>query len=191
MTVHLCAMVSIGALPLLVFARGRANLAWWATAWPFFAAPVGVLACVTGILPVLWDLNSTPAQVLRGLGLVASVAGINLIAWTGLSHPVRPSLWHQSETAPRSFVCSGPYGRIRHPFYTAFLLILTGSFLGFPNALGGIAASYAAVALTVTAMREERTFLGSTLGLAYARYMRNAGRFLPRLHTSMPTGENQ
>jgi protein-S-isoprenylcysteine O-methyltransferase Ste14 len=179
--IHLSALASIGTLPLLVFARGRASGGWWATAWPFFVAPFGVLASVAGLLPLLWDPHTGFGVGLRCLGLMASLGGIILIGWTGLTHRGRPNLWHQQDSAPRSLVTTGPYAHVRHPFYSAFLLILSGAFVGFPTLVGLICLGYAGLALTITAAREEHTFLASHMALAYIDYTRRAGRFLPRL----------
>ena len=179
--VHLSALASIGTLPLLVFARGRATIGWWVTALPFFVAPAGVFASVVGLLPPLWDGHSAVGVGLRCLGLMVSAGGVVLIGWTGLTHQVRPDLWHQPEKAPSSLVVDGPYAHVRHPFYTAFLLILGGTFAGFPTLLNLSCLGYALVALNVTAAREEKVFLASRLGMDYVEYARGAGRFLPRL----------
>ena len=51
-----------------------------------------------------------------------AVASIALIAFTLGTHRVPGSLWHQKENLPEHLVTYGAYRRIRHPFYSAYIL---------------------------------------------------------------------
>ena len=77
---------------------------------------------------------------------------------------------------------AGPYRFVRHPIYTAIVMIAAGQsllFLSLPVAL--LAALL--LVLAVYRARLEEALLGSSapLGAAYAAYIARTGRFLPRL----------
>jgi protein-S-isoprenylcysteine O-methyltransferase Ste14 len=75
----------------------------------------------------------------------------------------------------------GAYARIRHPFYTSFLLAFVAAVAAFPHPATAACLLYATVALNVTAVREERRLLASEYGDAYFDYLQRTGRFLPRM----------
>jgi protein-S-isoprenylcysteine O-methyltransferase Ste14 len=175
----LAAFCVIGVLPLAYFRRGSFNGRWWATAVPFFLAPLAVLAVTFGWLPVAVDTD--PArQVLAAASLLPSLLGIALIERAVKVHRARPALWHQEEDEPVRIVREGPYRSIRHPFYSAFLLIFAGAGLAAPHWTTWAAFGYTLISLNVTAAREERRLLASRHGDIYREYMAAAGRFLPR-----------
>jgi protein-S-isoprenylcysteine O-methyltransferase Ste14 len=169
----------IGILPLAYFRRGSFNGRWWATAVPFFLAPLAVLAVAVGWLPAAVDAGAA-RQVLAATSLLPSLLGIALIERTARAHRARPALWHQEDDEPVRIVREGPYRRIRHPFYSAFLLISAGAALAAPHWATWAAFGYTSISLNVTAAREERRLLASRHGDVYRDYMAAAGRFLPR-----------
>lgn len=89
-----------------------------------------------------------------------------------------------SEAANFSFentahlVDSGIYGYIRHPLYSALLLLAWGLFFKQPALSGAGAALLASLALIATARVEEGENL-RTFGAAYRDYCRRTRRFLP------------
>lgn len=165
----------VGVLPVVFFRRGgRLNPRWWLTAAPFLVAPLVVLAAAAGVvLPATHGLELGAAPL--------AVASIALIGAAARAHPVRIALWHQHGDAPVQLVTWGPYRWVRHPFYAAFLLALTGAALLCPHAGTGAALGWGLATLHLTAAREERRVRASTLGARYAAYMRRVGRFVPRL----------
>jgi protein-S-isoprenylcysteine O-methyltransferase Ste14 len=176
--------VLMGALPRIFFRRdGRLNLRWWLTAAPFFAGPGTVLLAACGLLAP-WRFE--PAALAAGgeLAAVASAtASIGLMCFTLGTHRIPIALWHQVDDAPRHVVTWGAYGRIRHPFYASFLLLLAACLLACPHPITAAAFVWGAVALNATAAREEARLRRSELGADYAAYMRRTGRFFPRLTT--------
>lgn len=125
----------------------------------------------------------TPASWSPALDVVATAvaaASIALMFVTWGTHRTPLSLWHQVNDAPRSIVTAGPYRAIRHPFYAAFLLAVTGAVLVLPNWTTVLALGYAIVALNITAAREERRLSASEFGAEYRAYIQRTGRFVPR-----------
>lgn len=173
----------IGLLPLVFFRRdGKLNVRWCLTAVPF---PVGAFLLVA--VHQGWvspgTVQGAMATTLTVFATLLSATSILLIGLARGSHPQPVSLWHQENDQPERLVTWGAYRRIRHPFYTAFLLTLLATALLAPHPVSLIALAYAGGALTLTARREEKRLLKSPLGPSYARYMTYAGRFLPRMRS--------
>jgi protein-S-isoprenylcysteine O-methyltransferase Ste14 len=82
---------------------------------------------------------------------------------------------------PATIVRTGPYRRIRHPFYSSYILTWA---TGFAATSWWPLAVIAAVMTGVyycAACQEEKGFLRSPLRDEYRRWMRGTGRFLPSL----------
>jgi len=78
-------------------------------------------------------------------------------------------------------VTAGPYRRVRHPLYTAFILLGIAWFLLTGNWLIGGTWLTAIVLGINTRLNPEERMLLDEVGEVYARYQRQTGRFLPRL----------
>jgi protein-S-isoprenylcysteine O-methyltransferase Ste14 len=179
LVLHLCAFLFIGALPIVFFVRGHLGWRWWLTGAPFFIDGGLVAAALLGWVPATVP-SSGGRAFLEVASVVCGAGAIALIAFALGSHRIPIALWHQEHDAPRHIVTWGAYGRIRHPFYAAFLLEFLGVALVLPHPATFAILAYGALVLTLTAAREERRLLGSELGAEYAAYMRRTGRFLPR-----------
>lgn len=79
----------------------------------------------------------------------------------------------------------GPYARIRHPQYVAFVLVMTGFLLQWPTLPTLVMYPVLLLAYTRLARREERESL-ARFGDAYAAYMREVPAFVPRRRRPMP-----
>jgi protein-S-isoprenylcysteine O-methyltransferase Ste14 len=167
----------IGALPRIFFKRGRLNGRWFLTASPFALAAGGVVAAWLGIVHPWIGGARGEALALAGVGL--SAASIHLIGFTMGANRIPLSLWHQDDDAPAEIVTWGPYARVRHPFYASFLAAFAAAVCVAPGVATLGAAVLGAVALSVTARREERRLRASPLGATYTRYAARTGRFLP------------
>jgi protein-S-isoprenylcysteine O-methyltransferase Ste14 len=156
---------------------GRFHLMWWVTAVPFLLVPVAMLLAFLGVLtpwyPDDWRSALEVTSVFFGFGSLA------LVFTTLGTHRTRLALWHQEDDPPVTLVTYGPYGRIRHPFYTAFLTAFAGATIAVPHGVTLALFLYAVVLLNATAAREERRLSGSAFGAEYQQYMTRTGRFLP------------
>jgi protein-S-isoprenylcysteine O-methyltransferase Ste14 len=120
-----------------------------------------------------------------GLGLALfgtflSASSIALITLTLGIHKAPPSQWHQENDAPQELVTRGPYSRIRHPFYSGYLLAFLAAVCICPTAGTVGVFIYAGLILNHTAAREEQRLRASEFGTEYRAYMERTGRFLPR-----------
>lgn len=178
-------MIDFGALALLpvVFFRreGKLNLDWWLTALPYLLSACSLLVSFSRrALPPFTGYDTPLTRVLGLIAVPLGVASFGLITYTLGTHRRRIALWHQTNDAPTEIVTTGAYQRIRHPFYSAFLIMLLGAFLFCPQWITLAALAYGFTIMNYTAAQEERRLLASSLGPEYEVYMQHTGRFLPR-----------
>jgi protein-S-isoprenylcysteine O-methyltransferase Ste14 len=120
------------------------------------------------------------ASVLQGFGIILWLAGGGLALWSerNLGRFTRPEI---EVLADHRLITTGPYRWMRHPLYTAFLMLSAGVALLLLNALL-IVLFFVACGIAQRRAVLEEALLGSEKGFgdAYARYMEHTGRFLPR-----------
>ena len=75
---------------------------------------------------------------------------------------------------------TGPYARIRHPQYVAFILIMLGFLFQWPTVLTLVMFPILVWMYVRLARREERE-VRAEFGAAYARYAVSTPAFVPRL----------
>jgi protein-S-isoprenylcysteine O-methyltransferase Ste14 len=152
---------------------------------------------------------STFAGLLSLIGFVAVIAYManpNWMAWASLSLPLWMRWagvgiaalgfvllqWAQStlgknwSDTPRmlkqqSLITSGPYQFIRHPIYTAFILILGSSLLISSNWMIGLAWIGMTVVEVASRIGFEESLMLEYFGDGYREYMKKTGRLLPKL----------
>ena len=140
-----------------------------------------------GVISVSWVLKTNPGEfypafllfdppfAIWALGLAVLSGGVVLHAWTRLVRKNFASNWEMSEDHP--LFTTGPYGRIRHPSYTAYFLSFLGLFLLIPSVLTMFLFS-GVWGYNEIAKREEEKLV-SHFGIVYSQYMLRTGRFLP------------
>lgn len=158
----------------------RVDPAWF---WIFMvmAGPIVLLSCVAFLIQPRWVAFATMAAPfgLRLAGAPIAVAGAALFAWM-FQHL---GLNVTSTSMPRStatLVTSGPYRWIRHPMYSAALLLVLAATLLTANAMVGI-GGLAMFGLLAKRSRLEEKRLVEKFGEAYVAYQASTGRFFPRL----------
>lgn len=180
----------IGALPRVFFRRGRLTGEWWLTASPFFASAVALMAAMAGLLePVL-----APHPFAAAVAVALHAGSLLMIGHTLGTHREPLSLWHQPQDTPRHIVTHGAYARIRHPFYSSFLLALLGAAVAWPHWLTAAAVVLALARLNRTAAREEAVLIDSSFGMQYRAYLARTGRFWPstrRTAAALPAGSSR
>lgn len=168
----------IGLLPVIFFKReGKLNFKWWLTAWPFF---VGGFTMFLAVIELLHPMVEVPLAALYTSATLA-ILSVGMMGYAMGSNRVSLSLWHQANDKPQAIVTVGAYKRIRHPFYTSFLICLMASVLAFPHIITFICLIYSLGILTWTAKGEEERLSQSAFGREYQDYMKQTGRFFPKL----------
>ena len=79
----------------------------------------------------------------------------------------------------QKFVSDGPYRRIRHPIYMAFLMILGSTLFISANWFIGLAW----IGMTASRIRFEEEIMVERFGDEYLEYMRGTGGLFSRLFT--------
>jgi protein-S-isoprenylcysteine O-methyltransferase Ste14 len=81
----------------------------------------------------------------------------------------------------QTLITSGPYQFIRHPIYTAFVLILGSILLISANWFIGLACLGMTVLEVTSRIGFEESLMLEYFGDQYREYMKKTGRLLPRL----------
>lgn len=117
---------------------------------------------------------------LRWLGVGVASLGFALLQWA------QNTLGKNWSHTPRmikaqSLTTSGPYQFIRHPIYTAFLLILGSILLISANWLIGFAWIGMTTLEVASRIRFEEDIMLEYFGDQYREYMRQTGRLFPKI----------
>ncbi len=184
---------------LLLLTHGALQSAFIWGRWRMFRidgkVPAGVrLIEALGAVSVLlggWLIASRPLSPWSrdaAAMLVAVLSGA-LFAW-GAVH-VRPMALTASFSAdvPVRLISSGPFLRIRHPFYTAYVLAQLFVLVASASPWSAPLCVVMAGVYVTAARREERKFASSPLAEAYSRYARATGAFCPRF--ARPQGDDK
>jgi len=129
---------------------------------------------------LLWASLALPLW-LRWVGVGIALLGFALLQWA------QNTLGQNWSDTPRmireqALITSGPYQFIRHPIYTAFLLILGSTLLISANWLIGAAWIGMTVLEVVSRIGFEESLMLEYFGDQYREYMKKTGRLLPRLN---------
>lgn len=156
-------------VPLLRWIRPTLGIVFYAAmfAWLFSARWVEAF-----ILPL--------PDSLRWSGAAVGATAI-LLAFFGhraLGANFRPTLGLH---ANHRLVTSGPYARIRHPIYAAFLLLMLSGFLLSANWLMGVSGISLLLLVFLLRIPEEEQQLRHKFGAEYASYACRTGAFVPRI----------
>jgi protein-S-isoprenylcysteine O-methyltransferase Ste14 len=116
---------------------------------------------------------------LRWTGVVVSVTTLALLAWTlrGLGRNLTDTVVTRRAA---TLVTHGAYRWVRHPFYGCMALMILGNALMAANWFM-LAAGAVVLSLIVVRTKTEEEKLVARFGDAYRSYMKQTGRFLPRL----------
>jgi protein-S-isoprenylcysteine O-methyltransferase Ste14 len=146
---------------------------------------LGVVALLSSaayiISPSIVSWASLPfAPWLRYSGVALALTGFALLQW---AQSALSSNWSDTPVKLKQHTLTvvGPYRRIRHPIYTAFLIILSTPLFLSANWLIGIswiAMTYLDVNVRINT---EEAMLRETFGDEFTAYAKRSGRLLPRL----------
>ena len=135
---------------------------------------------VYAIYPAWLSWASLPLPLwMRWAGLGIALLGFALLQWA------QNTLGKNWSDTPRmikeqSLITSGPYQFIRHPIYTAFLLILGSTFLISANWLIGLACIGMTVLEVTSRISFEEKLMLEYFGDQYHEYMKRTGKLLPK-----------
>lgn len=167
-------------LPLIFFRRdGRPTPMWLITALPYAVAPAITWSVFAHWLPQ--PLAYVPELAFAGVTL--SALSIFMIGLTIGAHRVPLALWHQKAEleVPHQIVDWGIYRRVRHPFYSAFIVLMLANALIAQHPYAVLLLLYVVAILSLTARKEEHRLSSQSgeMGSHYRAYMQRTARFFP------------
>ena len=149
------------------------------------AATLGLIGFIAMIAYVLnpnwlaWASLSFPLWM-RWTGVVIALVGFALLQWAqvtlGRSWSDTPRMLKE-----QALITSGPYQFIRHPIYTAFILILGSPLLISANWLIGLTWLGMTVLDIASRIGFEESLMVEYFGDRYREYMKKTGRLLPKV----------
>lgn len=148
------------------------------------AGALGLVGLAATIIQVVrpdwigWAQLPFPAW-LRWFGVSAALLGFVLLQWAQVT------LGRNWSDTPRmirgqALVTSGPYRWIRHPIYTAFLLILGATLFISANWLIGFSWTGMTALEILSRIEFEERLMLEYFGDQYRQYMNQTGRLLPK-----------
>ncbi len=126
-----------------------------------------------------WTLQQPAFAQIIGLAVLLASYGLY---WLTIGESSEAKLLSAfDEKNPHGLLKTGPYGYVRHPFYTSYLLLWGGWAIACWNIWAivpvvGMAATYWAASRD-----EEGKFSTTAMADDYAEYKRTTGRFFPKL----------
>ena len=116
----------------------------------------------------------------RWAGVGIAILGFALLQWAQMT------LANSWSDTPRmlkeqTLITSGPYRTIRHPIYTAFILILGSTLLISSNWLIGLCWAGMVTLEVFSRISFEESLMVEFFGDQYREYMKKTGRLLPKI----------
>lgn len=145
---------------------------------------VCVVACACTLLAPLLDIAGvvearwTGWAAARGLVAAGSMglgATVAIAAQRQLA-----GQWRAGVEASAELVTTGPFSRVRNPFYSGWVLVAAGVAVAVPSVVAVVGAALHVAAVEVIVRWVEEPLLGDAHGADYRRYVERTGRFLPR-----------
>jgi protein-S-isoprenylcysteine O-methyltransferase Ste14 len=143
---------------------------------------IGFVAMIAYVINPQWLIwASLPFPVwLRWLGAGIALVGFALLQWAqvtlGRSWSDTPRMMKE-----QTLITSGPYQFIRHPIYTAFILILGSTLFISSNWLIGLTWAGMTVLDIASRIGFEESLMLEYFGDQYREYMKKTGQLLPCL----------
>jgi len=142
------------------------------------ASVVGMVVYLVNPARMAWSTIPLPLWM-RWLGFPVGLCAIFLVHWVlkSLGQNFSTSLTIKEK---QTLVTHGPYRRVRHPMYTAFILLWVAFLLLSANWFIGFTGIVAFVWTTVIRTPKEEEMMFDRFGEEYLAYKQRTGRYLPR-----------
>lgn len=117
---------------------------------------------------------------LKWTGVVLAILGFALLQWAQVT---LANSWSDTPRMMKeqTIITSGPYRFIRHPIYTAFLLILGSTVFISSNWLIGLCWAGMTILEIMSRISFEESLMLEYFGEQYREYMKKTGRLFPKL----------
>jgi len=143
---------------------------------------IGFIALVAYVINpgwVSWAGLSLP-QWLRWTGVGIAILGFALLHWAQVT---LANSWSDTPRMMKgqTLITIGPYRFIRHPIYSAFLLILGSTLFISSNLLIGLCWAGMTIMEIISRIGFEETLMLEYFGDQYRHYMKRTGKLFPKL----------
>lgn len=132
---------------------------------------------------VLWMLGDTmlfsSGPVAQAAAVVLACASLGVFFWAYRQHGAQKPGRVFSPDVPALLITSGPYARVRHPIYLAYLLYLLGLVIGTQSIVAAVLWLIMAAMYRHAARQEDDLLANSAHAEVHRRYMRQSGQLLP------------
>lgn len=118
---------------------------------------------------------------LKTIGILLFAAGVFLRYW-GILHLKAQFTRHVTVQQGDGIVSSGPYRKLRHPLYTALLLIAVGMALFFQSIIAAIVGGALVAWALSKRMDGEEAMLIAEFGEEYREWMKRRARLIPFIY---------
>ena len=147
------------------------------------AGPPLALTCLAFLVQPRWvDFASVHVPPwLRWIGVPIGVLGGALFAWM-FRHLALNVTSTSMPRATATLVTTGPYRWIRHPMYSAALILVIATTLLTENLVVAVGGFIMFVLMAARSRLEEQRLV-EKFGDAYRAYQRETGKFLPKVRT--------
>ena len=117
---------------------------------------------------------------LRWSGIGIAILGFALLQWAQMT---LANSWSDTPRMMKeqTLITSGPYRAIRHPIYTAFILILGSTLFISSNWLIGLCWLGMTTLEVISRIGFEESLMLEFFGEQYREYMKKTGRLLPKV----------
>lgn len=146
---------------------------------PLTVSTVSIVVFLINPSWLSWSRLALP-DWLRWIGAGLALIGTIVMIWTHLSLGKNFFAGMKLRTG-HELVIDGPFRWIRHPMYTAFILLGIGYLLLSASWLIGISWLLGVVVVLMSRMPKEESMMRERFGQGYITYTARTGRFFPRL----------
>jgi protein-S-isoprenylcysteine O-methyltransferase Ste14 len=144
----------------------------------------GLVSMVTYVINPDWlSFASLPfTGWVRWTGVGIAILGFALLQWAQVT---LANSWSDTPRMMKeqTLITSGPYRTMRHPIYTAFILILGSTLLISSNWLIGLCWAGMVTLEVFSRIGFEESLMIEFFGEPYREYMKKTGRLLPRINS--------
>jgi protein-S-isoprenylcysteine O-methyltransferase Ste14 len=153
--------------------------------WAYIAITISILGMIIAYILYLFIPPWIPwfplpfPIILRWFGVPLGLSAVPLLIWT---HRTLGRWWSAELEIQNQhrIIKTGPYARIRHPMYTAFIIFTLGTILLAANLFVTIFGLLVILFLSPISKIEEQMLLNE-FGDQYHDYMKHTGRFIPQI----------
>jgi len=142
----------------------------------------GFIAVLVYVINPEWlTFASLPFPIwLRWTGIGIALFGFGLLQWAQVT---LADNWSDTPRMMKeqTHITSGPYRAIRHPIYTAFILILGSTLLISSNWLIGLCWLGMTALEVISRINFEESLMVEFFGDRYREYMKRTGRLFPKI----------